>query len=162
MFTTKASTAIIQLSMLGAVAFAAPSPSSVPGTKDTGAKSSSTGVIKPLDKGPSVGSTNSTTHAPLDSLNLPPVPSIIVCSGQSCTGECIYYEFEEFAAYTCYESAIYFLSAEVYSPGGVGLPYGVYPGLAGCDYPVQLPVVNTCYNLFFDGEPADFSTFYIT
>lgn len=66
------------------------------------------------------------------------------------------------AAYTCYESEIYYLSAEVYSPTGAALPYGVYVGLAGCEDPVQLPTVNTCYNLFYDGVAADFSTFYIT
>src|ERR1700722_13826377 len=84
---------------------------------------------------------------------------LIVCSDGYCSGSCTFYGFDGNIFNTCYTTQDEFASAYIYSSGGAALPYGVYVAPDQCDYTVQLPVVNQCYNLFYAGEPADFSSY---
>jgi hypothetical protein len=101
-------------------------------------------------------SPNSAFHALAGDLT----SAIIVCSGQGCSGSCYYYNPFGFTPYRCY-SVPGFLSAEVYSASGAGYNFGVYAALPGCADYVQLPYVNTCYNVFFRGVPTYFGAAFI-
>jgi hypothetical protein len=103
-------------------------------------------------------SPNSAFHALTGDMN----NAIVVCTGQECTGSCYFRNLYSMNAYQCYPMPIHYLSAEVYSVSGAGYDFAVYGALDGCAYPAQFTSVNTCYDMYFNGQAARFSTVFIT
>ena len=87
-------------------------------------------------------------------------PELVVCSSQNCFGTCVAFDLDTLPEDTCFISPIEFLSGAVISPTGAGLPIGVFVAQPGCADSVQIPVVNTCFNFFLNGAPAEFTNFF--
>ncbi|KAI0666828.1 hypothetical protein C8Q78DRAFT_424401 [Trametes maxima] len=125
--------------------------------------------------GPLSTDTNTLTRAPVADLNVFGIHSnvtlgrgnihsgvagatfpadLLVCAEANCAGACDAFDLSKIPEDVCLGTSQFF-SAGISQPSDSGLPFAVTVGTLGCDSLVQIPTVNTCFNL----NGASFATF---
>lgn len=72
--------------------------------------------------------------------------SYMICSGNDCSGHCVYWTLSQINSYTCYKTPFSYKSAYITRNSGAGLTPGIASTGSGCSQRWTLPRVNTCYN----------------
>ncbi|KAI0644246.1 hypothetical protein C8Q79DRAFT_928034 [Trametes meyenii] len=80
--------------------------------------------------------------------------NLLVCAEANCAGACNAFDLSKIPEDVCLGTNQFF-SAGISQPSNSGLPFAVTVGTLGCDSLVQLPSVNTCFNL----NGGSFATF---
>lgn len=101
------------------------------------------------------------SKAPSPDLVYPSYDALIYCSGLSCSGTCYYVDLDAgFDEGVCYISDIYYQSIIAYSPHDTTWDFLVYAGYDDCEDSVQIPNLNTCYNLEINGAYAEYNSYF--
>ncbi|KAI0657962.1 hypothetical protein C8Q70DRAFT_251629 [Cubamyces menziesii] len=82
--------------------------------------------------------------------------TLLLCPTDNCIS-CFPLDLSTFPVSTCLAELFTFQSVAINQPSDEGLPFGVFVGGGGCTEFTQIPVVNTCYNLFLDVPASDVS-----
>ncbi|KAI8996337.1 hypothetical protein BD414DRAFT_477607 [Trametes punicea] len=80
--------------------------------------------------------------------------TLLFCPTVSCIS-CFGIDLSSVPTNECLASGVNFASVSINQPSNEGLPFGVFVGPPGCESFVQLPAVNTCYNV----NPAPFTDY---
>ncbi|KAI9063874.1 hypothetical protein FKP32DRAFT_1571143 [Trametes sanguinea] len=82
--------------------------------------------------------------------------TLLLCTTTSCIS-CFGFDLSAVPTNECIASGINYQSIAISQPSNEGLPFGVFGSPPGCTSFVQIPAVNTCYNV----SPAPFADYAI-